>query len=59
LNRYNFIILFSIFSANDFIKKKYFFVLFDLNNEIKIYVTIIFHSKEILLQRVKIRRFLL
>jgi len=58
LNRYNFIILFSIFSANDFIKKKYFFVLFDLNNEIKIYVTIIFHSKEISLQGVKIRRFL-
>jgi hypothetical protein len=58
LNRYNFIILFSIFSANDFIKKKYFFVLFDLNNEIKIYVTIIFHSKETLLQGAKIRRFL-
>jgi len=58
LNYYNFIILFSIFSANDFIKKKCFFRSIDLNNEIKIYGPIIFHSMKILLQRVKIWRFL-
>lgn len=58
MNRYNFIILFSIFSANDFIKKKCFFSPIDLINEIKIYGLIIFHSRKILLQRVKIWRFL-
>ncbi|AYK15144.1 MAG: hypothetical protein WBJ94_11580 [Methanosarcina flavescens] len=37
----NFIILISIFSANDFIKNKIFFVPVDLNNGIKIYRAII------------------
>jgi hypothetical protein len=42
LNRYNFIILNSIFSADDFIKKKIFFIPINLNNAIKIYRAIIF-----------------
>jgi hypothetical protein len=41
LHYYNFIILFSIFSANDYIKKKYFFVPINLNNGVKIYRAII------------------
>jgi hypothetical protein len=44
LHCYNFIILFSIFSANDFIKKKCFFVPINLNNWIKIYRAITLFS---------------
>jgi hypothetical protein len=41
LRYYNFIILSSIFSANDFIKKNSFFVVIVLINGIKIYKAII------------------
>ncbi|ALK04799.1 MAG: hypothetical protein AAY43_02665 [Methanosarcina sp. 795] len=42
----NFIILISIFSANDLIKNKIFFVPVDLNNGIKIYRAIILLSRK-------------
>jgi len=41
LNYYNFIILIPIFPASDFIKEKFFLILINLNNGIKIYWLIV------------------